>query len=171
MIDPCIVVMGVSGCGKSTLGKRLAAEIRVDYVEGDDLHPPHNVERMAAGVALTDADRAEWLAALAARLHDAHAARRGLVVTCSALKRSYRDTLRGGAPKLVLLHLQGEPALLAQRVAQRSGHYMPPSLLQSQLDTLEPPQSDEASIPVDIAWPAERQVAVALEQLHRLYPS
>ena len=157
--------MGVSGCGKSTLGRRLAAALVIDYLDGDELHPPRNVQRMAEGIALTDADRRDWLAALAARLGEARAAQRGLVVGCSALKRAYRDRLREGAPDLTLVHLHGAPALLAERMATRSGHYMPASLLQSQLDTLEPPQADERAITLDIAWPLERQVAVALDAL------
>jgi carbohydrate kinase (thermoresistant glucokinase family) len=163
---PRIVVMGVSGCGKSTLGRRLADALGIDFLEGDELHPPRNVARMAAGIALTDADRAPWLDALAARLAAARAASRGLVVTCSALKRAYRERLRAGAPDLRLVHLHGAPALLAERMAARGGHYMPASLLQSQLDTLEPPGADERAIAIDIALPVARQAEAALQQLN-----
>ena len=162
---PRIVVMGVSGSGKSMLGERLAQAFGVEFVEGDALHPPRNIECMAAGIALTDDDRAAWLAALAARLREAHAARRGLVVTCSALKRCYRDTLRNGAPDLVLVHLHGARALLEARMAARSGHYMPASLLQSQLDTLEPPQADEPAVAIDISLEPPRQLELALHGL------
>jgi carbohydrate kinase (thermoresistant glucokinase family) len=165
---PRIVVMGVSGCGKSTLGQALALALGVELLEGDELHPPRNVERMAAGIPLTDADRAPWLAALAARLVQARAARRGLVVACSALKRAYRDILRGGAPDLLLVHLHGERALLAERLARRRGHNTPAALLQSQLDTLEPPLADERAVTIDIALAPERQLALALEGLGRL---
>ena len=163
---PRIVVMGVSGCGKSTLGRRLADALGIDFLEGDELHPPRNVARMAAGIALTDADRAPWLDALAQRLAQARAASRGLVVACSALKRAYRERLRNGAPDLRLVHLHGDAALLAERMAARGGHYMPASLLQSQLDTLEPPGADERAIAIDIALPVARQAEAALQQLN-----
>jgi carbohydrate kinase (thermoresistant glucokinase family) len=168
-IEPRIVVMGVSGSGKSTLGQALAAALGVEFVEGDALHPPRNVELMAAGIALTDADRAGWIGALAARLKQACDERRGMVMACSALKRAYRDRLRDeGAPDLVLVHLHGDAKLLAERMAARRGHYMPPSLLQSQLDTLEPPASDERAVPIDIAWPTERQLGAALAGLRAI---
>jgi gluconokinase len=166
-----IVVMGVSGSGKSTLGRRLADALGVEFLEGDALHPPRNIERMAAGIALTDADRAEWLEAIAARLGAAHAAGQGLVATCSALKRSYRDALRRGAPEALFVYLHGTRALLEQRMRARSGHYMPASLLQSQLDTLEPPQPDERSIAIDIAATIEQQLAAVLAQLNRHAPA
>ena len=137
-----IVVMGVSGCGKSTVGRLLADNLGLDYLEGDDLHPPENVARMAAGVALTDADRQDWLQALAQRLADARANGRGLVLSCSSLKRSYRDILRMGSPDVHFVHLHGARDLLAARMTARPGHYMPPSLLDSQLATLELPGAD-----------------------------
>lgn len=142
--------MGVSGCGKSTIGRALAERLGVDFLEGDDLHPPANVQRMAAGIALTDADREGWLAAIAARLAQAHRRQRGLVVTCSALKRRYRDQLRSGCPGLRLLYLHGDEALLAERLRTRVGHYMPASLLPSQVQALEPPQPDEQALAADI---------------------
>jgi len=140
--------MGVSGSGKSTLGAALAHALAVPFLEGDSFHPPDNVARMAAGVALTDTDREGWLRTLAAQLRR-HAAS-GVVLSCSALKRRYRDTLRSGAPHMALIHLSGAPEVLAQRMAGRSGHYMPPSLLTSQLATLEPPQADEDALTLDI---------------------
>lgn len=157
--------MGVSGCGKSTVGRALAARLGVNFVEGDALHPEQNVARMAAGIALTDADRHGWLQAVAAQLSHATAAASGVVVSCSALKRTYRDLLRAGAPDLRFVFLHGGPALLAERLAERSGHYMPPSLLQSQLQTLEPPGPDEAAIALDIALPPQ---ALADEACRRL---
>ena len=160
-----VVVMGVSGSGKSTVGRALAQRLAVHYVEGDDLHPPGNIERMRAGMPLTDADRNGWLQKVAEQLANATAQSRGVVVSCSALKRAYRDILRRGAPDVRFVFLHGDRALLAQRMAGRSGHYMPPSLLQSQLDTLEPPQTDEHAIAIDIASPPERQVADILAQL------
>lgn len=157
--------MGVSGCGKSTVGRALAQRLSMHYVEGDELHPPGNVERMRAGIALTDADRHGWLQAVASQLANATTQSRGVIVSCSALKRAYRDILRAAAPDLQIVYLHGERSLLAQRMSERTGHYMPPSLLQSQLDTLEPPQADEHAIAIDIAWPLERQVADIVAQL------
>lgn len=153
-----IVVMGVCGCGKSALGERLAHALGWPFVEGDTLHPPRNIERMAQGIALTDADRAGWLDAVAALLGSADA----IVVSCSALKRSYRDRLRAAAPDLHFIHLHGARAVLEQRLAARTGHYMPAALLQSQLDTLEPPGADEAATTLDLAQPLEVLVAQAL---------
>jgi carbohydrate kinase (thermoresistant glucokinase family) len=148
--------MGVSGCGKSAVGARLAAALGVEFLEGDSLHSPANIARMAAGTALTDADRAAWLVSLGEHLHSAAAAGRGLVLSCSALKRRYRDQLRGADPALRLVHLDGTRALLAQRMQGRSGHYMPLSLLDSQLAALEPLQADEAGLRLDIgASPAQ----------------
>ena len=150
-----IVVMGVSGCGKSSVGQRLAAALGLPFVEGDELHPPRNVALMAAGTPLTDADRHDWLQLIAQRLADAVDQGKGLVVSCSALKRRYRDRLRSGAPDLIFVHLHGPVELLAARLQSRSGHYMPATLLQSQLDTLEPPGPDEASIVCEITQPPE----------------
>lgn len=156
------VVMGVSGCGKSAVGSLLASALGVPYVEGDDLHPSVNVAKMAAGTALDDADRAGWLDALRQRIATARAQGSGLVVSCSALKRSYRELLRGGDPALRFAHLDGPRELLERRM-QRPGHFMPPSLLDSQLRTLQPLQPDEAGIVLDIRQPP----AALLEQILR----
>lgn len=160
---PVIVVMGVSGCGKSTLGQALAQALGVPYIEGDALHPPRNVALMAAGTPLTDADRVGWLDVIGERL--AQAGDQGAVVACSALRRIYRDRLRAASPGLRLVHLHGDPALLAERIGQRTGHYMPPALLPSQLQTLEPPDPDEAAITLDIAQPPEALVRRTLQAL------
>ena len=160
-----LVVMGVSGCGKTSVGRALAQALGSGFIEGDELHPPANVARMAAGTPLTDADRAGWLAEIGRRLGQAHAAGTGLVVSCSALKRSYRDGLRAACPGLLFVHLHGSADLLRQRLLKRTGHYMPPSLLDSQLATLEPPAADEAAITFDIAPPTAQVVAAALAQL------
>ena len=148
-----LVVMGVSGCGKTLIGRAVARALSLEFIEGDELHSPRNVALMAAGTPLTDADRADWLATIAARLGSAQAAGQGLVVSCSALKRSYRDTLRRGARGLQLVHLAGTPALLAARTAHRPGHYMPASLLASQFATLEPPGADEHALTFDVVQP------------------
>lgn len=156
MTAPRVVVMGVSGCGKSTVGRLLAAALQVHYVEGDELHPPENVARMAAGIALTDADRHGWLREVAGQLANATSEARGVVVGCSALKRGYRDLLRAAAPDLCFVHLHGARELLERRLAERKGHYMPASLLQSQLDALQPPAADEPALGLDIACPPEQ---------------
>ena len=158
MTAPRLIIMGVSGCGKSTVGQRLAQRLGVPFLEGDALHPPHNVALMAAGTPLTDADRADWLDAIAHRLSSLQTDE-GLVVSCSALKRVYRDRLRAASPDLQFVHLHGDHTLLAARIGQRQGHYMPPALLTSQLETLEIPTADEAALSLDIAEPADRQVA------------
>ncbi len=163
---PAIVVMGVSGCGKSTVGRALAGALGLLYVEGDDLHPPRNVALMAAGTPLTDADRHGWLAAVGRSMADGVAQGPGVVVACSALKRVYRDQLRTAVPGALFVHLQGPQPLLAQRLAARTGHYMPPSLLQSQLDTLEPPGPDEAALQFDISPGPERIVVSVLAAIN-----
>jgi len=160
-----VVVMGVCGCGKSTVGERLARELGALYIEGDAFHPPANVARMAAGIALTDADRQGWLEALAAQLADARRAGRSVVLACSALKRRYRDVLRLGAPDLRVVHLAGDRAMLAARLAARQGHYMPASLLDSQLATLETPGPDERAVTLDAGAPTDTLVQSALTQL------
>jgi gluconokinase len=143
--------MGVAGAGKSVVGSAFADAIGVAFVDGDDYHPRRNVEKMAAGIPLTDEDRAEWLGILGARLRAAHDAGEGLVVACSALKRAYRDVLRDTAGTFVrFVHLRGDRALIADRLGQRRGHFMPASLLDSQLATLEEPASDEQAWTFDV---------------------
>ena len=145
------VMMGVCGSGKSLIGAQLARELDIEFVEGDGLHPPDNVKRMAAGMPLTDDDRHGWLIRIAARLREAKRAGVGLVVSCSALKRSYRDLLRSvGDEELRFVYLAGSRALLATRMANRRGHFMPPSLLESQLAILEEPSPDERAWVCDI---------------------
>jgi len=150
------VVMGITGSGKSTVGAMLAHTLGVDFVEGDDYHPPENVRRMAAGIPLTDDDRADWLQSLAARLREADESGAGLVVTCSALKRSYRDLLRSAAPEVQFVYLKGSRVLITERVSERRGHFMPVSLLDSQLATLEEPESDERAWTCDIKDPPQK---------------
>ena len=146
------VMMGVCGSGKSLIGAELARALDVEFVEGDGLHPPENVERMASGIPLTDDDRRGWLLAIAARLRAAKRAGVGLVVSCSALKRSYRDLLRSaGDPDVRFVHLAGSRALIAERMASRRGHFMPASLLESQLAILEAPFDDERAWVCDIS--------------------
>jgi gluconokinase len=162
MSAPIVVVMGVSGCGKSTVGEQLAAALTVEFLEGDQLHSAGNVARMAAGIALTDEDRQGWLETLAGRIAGARASALGLVVSCSALKRSYRDILRQGASDLLFVHLHGSRELLAARMGNRPGHYMPASLLASQLATLEIPGPDENAKTFDTTLPACDIVAAVM---------
>lgn len=153
------VVMGVSGSGKSLIGAALARALGTDFVEGDDYHSAENVQRMASGIPLTDEDRGQWLRSLAVRLGEAKDAGTGLVMTCSALKRSYRDVLRADAGELRFVFLRGPRALVAERIAGRRGHFMPPSLLESQLATLEEPSPDEHAWVCDIKESPEDLVA------------
>lgn len=159
--------MGVCGSGKSVIGVAFARALGVSFIEGDDYHPPENVRRMAAGVPLTDKDRAGWLRALATRLRDAVASGSGLVMTCSALKRSYRDVLRAEAPNVRFVFLKGPRDVLAERLAGRRAHYMPASLLDSQLATLEEPAPDEAAWVCDIIAPPEEIVSTLLDRARR----
>ena len=151
--------MGVSGSGKSLIGAALARALGVDFVEGDKYHSAENVKRMASGVPLTDEDRAQWLRSLAARIRESRKAGTGLVMTCSSLKRSYRDILRAEANELRFVFLRGPRALIAERIAGRRGHFMPPSLLDSQFAALEEPSPDEAAWVCDISEPPEEIVA------------
>ncbi|TAP43572.1 gluconokinase, GntK/IdnK-type [Arthrobacter sp. S39] len=154
-----IIVMGVSGCGKTTIGDLVARELGVPFLDGDSLHPLENVAKMAAGTPLTDEDRWPWLATVGSELA---AAKDGLVLACSALRRSYRDAIRAQAPDTVFLHLHGSKDVLKARTEGRSGHFMPPALLESQLATLEPLEADEPGVVVDIAAPVDQVVAEAL---------
>ena len=157
------VVMGVCGCGKSEVGRQLGAALGVTFLEGDAYHPPANVEKMSAGIALDDADRAGWLATLRDEIAAARARGEGLVLACSALKRRYRDLLREADPDLHFVHLDGARDVIAERMGARTAHFMPTSLLDSQLRDLEPLGPDEPGLRVDIVkGPAE----LAQEILH-----
>lgn len=146
-----IVLMGVSGCGKSTVGPVVAAALGVPYLDADALHPAVNVEKMSKGIALADADRIPWLTDVAEHLAAGDA---GAVVGCSALKRRYRDIIRERVPEVKFAHLHGSEEVLRGRVSSRADHFMPASLLDSQLATLEPLGPDEAGDVFDIEWPA-----------------
>ena len=141
-----VVVMGVSGTGKSSVAAGLACVLGVPWIDGDDLHLPEAVARMRGGVPLGDEDRWPWLERIGARLSDEAAAPAGVVVACSALKRTYRDRLRAAAPGLHFVCLDGPRALIRHRLAARSGHYLPPTLLDSQLQSFEKPGADEPEV-------------------------
>lgn len=162
---PVLVVMGVSGSGKTTVGEGLARRLGWPFLEGDSLHPPANVAKMKSGVPLDDADRLPWLQAIAARIDDWRRAGAPGIVTCSALKRSYRRILVGDRPEVRLVYLKGTRETIAPRMAARRGHFMPPTLLQSQLDTLEEPGPDERPITVPIDGTPEEIVAKVLVAL------
>ncbi len=156
--------MGVAGTGKSTVGAALAHALGLSFVEGDAYHPASNLQRMAAGIPLTDADRSPWLEALAGRLRAAEQASAGLVMACSALKRTYREVLRTAAAGITFIYLHGDRELLAGRLAQRRDHFMPPSLLDSQLAALEPPARDEDAWGYDVSLPPREIVAAVLKR-------
>ena len=156
--------MGVSGCGKSSVGLQLAHMLNAPFIEGDDYHSATNVAKMTAGLPLTDADRSSWLLALHAQIHAARDRHAGLVLSCSSLKRGYRDLLRSADPQLHFVHLSGPRELIAQRMAARAGHYMPSSLLDSQLALLEPLQDDEAGIVLDIRTEPQELVREVLQK-------
>lgn len=147
-----LIVMGVSGSGKTSVGLALAQRLGAPFLDADELHPPENVAKMTAGTALDDGDRAPWIDAVTAQVAAAEAEGRDLVVACSALRRSARDRLRETAP-VRFVHLQGAAALLQQRVDGRSGHFMPSTLLDSQLATLEPPEDEPSVLTLDAALP------------------
>jgi carbohydrate kinase (thermoresistant glucokinase family) len=155
--------MGVSGCGKSSVGLQLAGALDVPFLEGDTYHSYANVAKMTAGVPLTDSDRADWLQALHQQIRDARLKDSGLVLSCSSLKRRYRDLLRSADPALRFAHLAGPRELIASRMAARKDHYMPTTLLDSQLAALEPLQDDEAGIVLDIGKPPAELVQQILQ--------
>lgn len=151
-----VLVMGVSGAGKTTLGTRLAERLGCEFIDADEHHPPANVAKMAAGTPLTDDDRWPWLRALRAVIEQALAEGTSAVVTCSALKRAYRDVLSGGLADVHYVHLTGDKQVLAGRLASRRGHFMNPALLDSQIATLEAPAD---ALDVDVALNPAEQVA------------
>lgn len=150
---PLIVVMGVSGAGKTTIAQALSARLRWPFLDCDSLHPKANIDKMASGQPLDDADRAPWLAAIGAWMDARARAGEPGVVSCSALKRAYRDTLRAGRPQARIVYLHGTEALIAERLARRKDHFMPPSLLASQFHDLQPPTPDEHALTVEIDQP------------------
>ncbi|MHC0430561.1 gluconokinase [Streptomyces sp. O3] len=154
--DRVVVVMGVSGAGKSAVGELLAAELDVPYAEADGFHPAANLAKMAFGTPLEDEDRWPWLDSIAEWVKEQEG--HGGVVSCSALKRAYRDRLRAAAPGLAFVHLSGDRALIAERQAAREDHFMPSSLLDSQFAALEPLGSDETGVTVDVA-PSPKEIA------------
>lgn len=158
-----VVVMGVSGAGKTTVGRLLAAALGATFVEGDNYHPPANVEKMRRGVALGDAERWPWLERLSREIGVWLEQGRTVVLACSALRQSYRDTLAAGRPGVVFVHLKGSEEVIRGRLALRRGHYMPPTLLASQFATLEAPNdaivADVTGTPEQIAASVQARLA------------
>jgi gluconokinase len=161
------VIMGVSGSGKTTVAELLAERRRWSVIEGDAFHPHANVEKMSAGIPLTDEDRWPWLRAIAAEIDTRRARGESSVVASSVLKRAYRAILIGNRPDVVLVYLKGSKELIAERLKARHGHFMPPSLLDSQFETLEEPGSDETPIVLSIEPPPEAIVEELERQLDR----
>jgi gluconokinase len=161
-----VIVMGVSGCGKSSVGEALAQRLGLPFIEGDGLHPESNVAKMAAGTPLTDEDRWPWLTVIGARMADALSRGEGIVVSCSALKKIYRDHLRAATGgRLAFVYLDGSRELLSRRMGARTGHFMPLTLLDSQLATLEVPTGEPGVVTVTIDQPVEGIVADVLKGL------
>ena len=161
--QPVLVLMGVSGCGKSTVAGVLAGRLGWDLGEGDDLHPPENVAKMAVGQPLTDEDRWPWLRRVAGWITEHTEDGRPGIISCSALKRRYRDVLRG--PNVVFVYLAGTREDIGARLRARHGHFMPATLLDSQFDALEPPAEDEGALWVDVTRPLGEQVDFIMSRL------
>jgi len=159
-----LIAMGVSGCGKTTIGELLAERLGCDFADADSFHSQANKDKMHKGIPLTDEDRWPWLKAIRASIEEKQADGTTHVYACSALKRVYRDILRDGDTDVTFVYLKGTPELLQERIKTRKGHFFDPKLLQSQLDTLEPPGSDEA-IEVDIALSPEQIVDKVLNEV------
>ncbi|GAA1934556.1 gluconokinase [Nocardioides hwasunensis] len=160
-----LVLMGVSGSGKSTVAEAVRQRLGWEFAEGDDFHPPANVAKMREGIALTDADRWGWLESLAEWTAERDGRDEPTIITCSALRRAYRDVLRRGGDGTFFVHCTGDKHLILDRMNARD-HFMPPSLLESQLDTLEPLGSDEPGMDVDVALPVDRAAAMVLARLN-----
>lgn len=161
-----IIVMGVSGVGKSTIAEELDKQLRWPFQEGDALHPPSNVQKMHAGIPLTDEDRAPWLAAIKDWIDARVTANEPGLVTCSALKRRYRNFLIAGRSQVRVLYLKADEHVIEERIEHRTGHFMPPALLESQLHTLEEPVAEENPIVVDVEGSLEATVDAAMKAIN-----
>jgi len=160
-----VVTMGVCGSGKTSVGEIIASRMGWAFIEGDDLHPAANREKMASGMPLTDDDRWPWLDCIADRMRTIDQAGGSVVVACSALRQVYRDRLRRSGAEILFLHLTGDAGVIRQRMEHRSGHYMPPGLLDSQLATLEPARPDETLHEIDISGTMDQITEAALRSL------
>jgi gluconokinase len=160
-----VVTMGVCGSGKTSIGKLIASRMNWTFVEGDDLHPPENREKMASGTPLTDDDRWPWLDRIAETMRAINEAGGSAVVACSALRQAYRDRLRLSGAEIIFLHLTGDANLIRQRMENRHDHFMPPGLLDSQLATLEAPRLDEPIFEIDVAGTTEEIAEAVVRSL------
>ncbi|QEG20308.1 gluconokinase [Mariniblastus fucicola] len=160
-----IVIMGVCGCGKSSVGEALSLRTGISYHDGDDFHSDANRNKMSQGIPLTDEDRQPWLESIVAFAQQQCEQGRSLVVACSALKKAYRDTLRTLDAPVKFVHLTGSKATIASRLADRKGHYMPETMLQSQLDTIESPTGENGAVEVSIEQTVDQIVSQAMELL------
>jgi carbohydrate kinase (thermoresistant glucokinase family) len=167
MIHAVLIVMGVSGVGKSTIAEQLNTHLHWPFQEGDDLHPPANVEKMKHGIPLTDEDRLPWLQAIKAWIDGRLAAGEPGLVTCSALKRAYRELLIDRRNDVRILFLHADKAMIEEHLARRTGHFMPPALLESQLSTLEEPQPDEHPITVEVTEDVNETVREILKAIEK----
>lgn len=166
---PLLVVMGVSGCGKTSVGVALAQRLELPYLEADDFHPPRNVDKMSRGIPLTDEDRWPWLQSLAQAMANAADQAGGVVATCSALKRRYREYILDQVDRpLLFIFLEGDRDTLFARMQQRSDHYMPPSLLDSQLADLEQPDTDEPVATFSVSKPVDELVQEIVNELQSM---
>lgn len=162
---PSIVVMGVQGSGKSTIGRALGERLGVMFVDGDDLHPAANKAKMASGIPLDDEDRVPWLKTIGALVAERRADGEATIVACSALRRWYRELLRASDPELVFVCLEGDPALVADRLSRRDHEFMPPTLLASQYETFEPLAAWEGGVTVPVTLSPDEIVARVVEEL------
>ena len=166
MTNVHLVVMGVAGCGKSTVAEELAGRLGWELAVGDDFHPAANIAKMSSGTPLTDEDRWPWLDLIAEWTTQQDEAGMSTIVTCSALRRVYRDRLRNAPGRTLFVHLVGSPELLEHRLSSRCGHFMPPTLLPSQLATLEPLEADEEGVILDVYHSIDNIAQLAINQLH-----
>jgi carbohydrate kinase (thermoresistant glucokinase family) len=166
-----LVLMGVSGSGKSTIGLRLSKILGWPFRDADSFHPQANIDKMSKGLPLTDEDRQPWLAAIARWIDERLAAGECGIVSCSALKRSYRRVIVGDRPDVRLVYLKGDMALIGDRISRRKNHFMPPALLKTQFDALEEPQADEHALSVPIVLSPRRVVEAIVQELHLAHPA
>lgn len=160
--------MGVAGCGKTVVGSALARKLHAQFIEGDDLHPPENVARMASGLPLTDSHRMGWLDTIAAEMSEALQRGETVIASCSALKRDYRDRLRGAIGEILFVYLEIDAETARQRVGARKGHFMPATLVESQFAALEPPETDEFRLVLNGILPVGKTVANAAHNIRAM---
>ncbi|WP_245335393.1 gluconokinase [Shewanella sp. WXL01] len=163
-----IIVMGVSGSGKSTYAQRLAQHCQAKFIDGDDLHPRANIDKMTAGMPLTDQDREEWLTRINDAVYSLQHKNESGVIVCSALKQAYREQIRLNNQPLLLLYLKADKQLIEKRLTERQGHFMKSSMLASQFDTLESPEAEALTITVSADLPTDEQIQVTLEAIAKL---